>query len=76
MDVGYRDVLFLAVVLGGTGIMGAGLLRSSGSPSAQPRNSLAVRSDSERSSTRWTHHFVTAGPSKSCAGPRRRRSWP
>ena len=29
MGVGYRDVVFLAVVLGGTGIMGAGLLRPS-----------------------------------------------
>ena len=37
--------LFLAVVLGGTGIMGAGLLRPSGSPPAQPSKPLAVRSD-------------------------------
>ena len=36
MGVGFRDVVFLAVVLGGTGIMGAGLLRPSGSPPAQP----------------------------------------
>ena len=28
MGLGRRDVLFLAVVLGGTGIMGAGLVRS------------------------------------------------
>jgi Protein of unknown function (DUF1549)/Protein of unknown function (DUF1553) len=45
MGVGYRDVLFLAVVLGGTGIMGAGLFRPSGSRSAQPSKPLAVRSD-------------------------------
>ncbi len=45
MHVGSRDVVFLAVVLGGTGIMGAGLLRSSGSPSTQPLKSLAVRSE-------------------------------
>jgi Protein of unknown function (DUF1549)/Protein of unknown function (DUF1553) len=45
MHIGSRDVVFLAVVLGGTGIMGAGLLRSSESPSAQPPKALAVRSD-------------------------------
>ena len=45
MSVGYRDVLFLAVVLGGTGIMGASLFRASGPKSAQPSNPLAVRSD-------------------------------
>ncbi len=45
MGVGYRDVVFLVVVLGGTGIMGAGLLRPSGSPPAQRSEPLAVRSD-------------------------------
>ena len=45
MGVGYRDVVFLAVVLGGTGIMGAGLLRPSEAPTAQPSKPLAVRSD-------------------------------
>ncbi len=45
MGVGFRDVVFLAVVLGGAGIMGAGLLRPSESPPAQPTKPLAVRSD-------------------------------
>jgi hypothetical protein len=45
MGVGFRDVVFLAVVLGGTGIMGAGLLRSPGSPSAQTSKPLVVRSE-------------------------------
>ena len=36
MGVGVRDCLFLAVVLGGTGILGAGLVRLSGAPPAQP----------------------------------------
>ena len=45
MGVGFRDVVFLAVVLGGAGIMGAGLLRPSESPPAQPSKPLAVRSD-------------------------------
>ena len=45
MHVGSRDVVFLVAVVGGTGIMGAGLLRSSGSPSAEPSKPLAVRSD-------------------------------
>jgi hypothetical protein len=36
MRVGFRDLLFLGVVLGGTGITAAGLLRPSGSTPAQP----------------------------------------
>jgi hypothetical protein len=35
MGVGFRDLLFLAVVVGGTGIMGAGLLRPGSGPRAQ-----------------------------------------
>jgi hypothetical protein len=45
MRAGVRDVVFLAVVLGVTGLMGAGLVRSSTSPSAQPRARSAVRLD-------------------------------
>jgi hypothetical protein len=45
MGLGRRDVLFLAVVLGGTGIMGAGLVRSTGTPSSQTPKPLAVRSE-------------------------------
>ena len=45
MRAGVRDVVFLAVIVGATGIMGAGLVHSSGSPSAQPPKPLAVRSD-------------------------------
>jgi hypothetical protein len=48
MGVGFRDVLFLAVVLGGTGIMGAGLLRTTAAPPAQPSTKLAVKSDSRK----------------------------
>ena len=45
MGLGRRDVVFLAVVLGGTGIMGAGLVHSTGTPSSQTPKPLAVRSD-------------------------------
>ena len=47
MGVGLRDVLFLAVVLGGTGLMGAGLLRPSRSTPPHPANPPTVRSDSQ-----------------------------
>ena len=66
MGVGFRDVVFLARGRGGTGIMGAGLLRPSASRPAQPSKPPAVRSETcERSSTRWTLRFAIAGPSKS-----------
>jgi uncharacterized protein DUF1549/uncharacterized protein DUF1553 len=45
MGVGVRDWLFLAVVLGGTGILGAGLVRMSEVPPAQPISRSNVRSD-------------------------------
>jgi Protein of unknown function (DUF1549)/Protein of unknown function (DUF1553) len=45
MGVGFRDALFLAVVVGGTAIMGAGLLRPSGSPATQPPKPLTLKSD-------------------------------
>jgi Protein of unknown function (DUF1549)/Protein of unknown function (DUF1553) len=45
MGVGVRDCLFLAVVLGGTGILGAGLVRMAGAPPAQPIKQGEVRSD-------------------------------
>jgi len=45
MGVGIRDCLFLAVVLGGTGILGAGLVRISGTPPAQPTKQEEVRSE-------------------------------
>ena len=69
MHVGSRDVVFLTVVLGGTGIMGAGLLRSSGPPSAQKQKSLAVRSDLQTTADavdrafrdRWTGLNVAPG---------------
>jgi hypothetical protein len=45
MGAGRRDALFLAVVLGGVGLMGAGLLRTSVTDTAQPSAKVAVRPD-------------------------------
>jgi hypothetical protein len=45
MGVGVRDVLFLGVVLGATGIMGAGLLRPARSRPAQPSKPTSVIAD-------------------------------
>jgi hypothetical protein len=45
MGVGVRDCLFLAVVVGGAGIMGAGLVRMSGPPATQAIKQEGFRSD-------------------------------
>ena len=45
MGVGARDCLFLTVVLGGTGILGAGLVRMSAAPPAQPSNQRKLAPD-------------------------------
>ena len=45
MGVGARDCLFLTVVLGGTGILGAGLVRMSAAPPAQPSNQRKLGPD-------------------------------
>jgi hypothetical protein len=45
MGIGRRDALFLAVVLGGTGIMGAGMLRSSATTADVPLKAASAKSD-------------------------------
>jgi len=45
MGVGMRDLLFLGVVLGGAGLIGAGLLRTSGSTAAQASGTASVKLD-------------------------------
>jgi len=45
MGLGMRDLLFLGVVLGGAGIMGAGLLRTSASTQAQVSGTASVTPD-------------------------------
>lgn len=80
MHVGSRDVVFLAVVLGGTGIMGAGLVHSSGSPSAHAPKPLAVRSELQTTvdaldrafRDRWAgQQLVPAGPASDLTVMRR-----
>jgi hypothetical protein len=45
MKVGVRDLLFVGVVLGGTGTIGAGLWHRPTAPAAQPLVSTSLRSD-------------------------------
>jgi hypothetical protein len=45
MGVGVRDVLFLAVVVGGAGLMGAGLLRPPASPTTQSSHPKVVKTE-------------------------------
>jgi hypothetical protein len=75
-----RDVLFLGVVLGGTGIMGAGLVRQSAAPPPQPANPAMVKPDlgtivSEVNSSfrdRWAEQkLVHANPAPDLALMRR-----
>jgi hypothetical protein len=80
MGVGFRDVLFLAVVVGATGLMGAGLLRTTDSRQAQPPRALVVKSDvptiikvvDATFRDRWSEQkVVPAGPAPELALMRR-----
>jgi hypothetical protein len=80
MGVGVRDWLLLAVVLGGIGILGAGLVRMSGAPPAQPIKQAEVRSDLQSIVSQvdalflaqWPHRqLVAASPAADLAVMRR-----
>ena len=76
MRAGVRDLVFLAVIVGSTGIMGAGLVHSSRSPSANRQSHWQPGRIFGRSSRRWMVHSERVGLASIWFRPRRRRSSP
>ena len=81
MGVGFRDVVFLGVVVGGTGLMAAGSLRPSASSPAQPSQPLVVRSDDRRTivdavDTSFRDRSSGRGDASSRREQPRHLSWP
>ena len=75
MGLGMRDLLFLGVVLGGAGIMGAGLLRTSGSTPAQASGTAAVKPDLGPIVSAVDASFRRRWSERGWPGHRRRTSW-